>query len=675
MAGPRYTDWTHVHYVGDRDEASLFLPEARKLLGFVVEDAAHNKLQTHQVTRRYPDGATIVAELRGGIPRVTIVPGPKPAGDSKPDPRDSFVVWPRDEANPNGIDPDNPQLILRPSWKTYFYSPQIPGYLALNRPKGTFIGMFNNGVNHAGNVDWRGSDGERLSWAGPSTRYWYDPFVQMVAQYGRKVFMLGQVVLDTDAYITASSTFPNAKPAFNERYVLGAARRGAWLYVVQVQAHNLSVEIPKPEQHNPPNARYIMIGQSYTLAPVATVLCRYRVEKRADGTPGVTVVPKSREVLWSGTIERNVAPWMFSPDGLRAKTILPPQAPLCGPAAGNTGDAASDVWQADIAFSQNGTPSATVSMVQVAAAPNGSAPMAFDYDDDGTEVTVELVRRSGEAEYGWDRMTNRNYLRCAGAELLLRDLVRIADDGYSARYLDTRRRVMFADARAGVVVARKSAVTFYDPPGSNPPGGSPFISTVVTLEVWMGGVLVHEYLDGNTAPTDANESYGVLSTYNSIGDNQPFAELGPMAPLMPLYGWHLTTGTFGAVLFVQPAHAGYTYLRYQHRHYFGYVLEGRITSGGVDVPSQRAVVADYVNATPASEKLDRDGMDSILGCATYKGELLLSAYPKCHGDAPADTAVISKVPRTLGQLTNVTGANVRYHPIWLLGKPPKGALA
>lgn len=77
MPAARDSDWAHVHVAGgDRAAAEPYLPYARKLLGFVKQDAQANRLRTHQATKQLPDGALVVAEIVGDIPRITITPPP-----------------------------------------------------------------------------------------------------------------------------------------------------------------------------------------------------------------------------------------------------------------------------------------------------------------------------------------------------------------------------------------------------------------------------------------------------------------------------------------------------------------------------------------------------------------------------------------------------------------------
>lgn len=94
MSGPRYLDWTHIRVVGSRNQAARYVPEARKLLGFVTDEAKRNNLGVCQITRKLPDGTTIIAEQHGTIPRITIVVSPRARGKVKNVRLRAFVYTP-----------------------------------------------------------------------------------------------------------------------------------------------------------------------------------------------------------------------------------------------------------------------------------------------------------------------------------------------------------------------------------------------------------------------------------------------------------------------------------------------------------------------------------------------------------------------------------------------------
>ena len=50
-SGARHVDWTHVRVLGDRDLAARHVPYARKLLGFVMDEAQRNSLGTYKLER------------------------------------------------------------------------------------------------------------------------------------------------------------------------------------------------------------------------------------------------------------------------------------------------------------------------------------------------------------------------------------------------------------------------------------------------------------------------------------------------------------------------------------------------------------------------------------------------------------------------------------------------
>lgn len=681
MAG-RYTDWRHTHVLGASQEAGApYLGEARKLLGEVFEQAEFNGLGTHKMRRVLRDGTVIIAEKHGEIPRMTIVPALPPQPGIPPTLKEAFVVWARDTDFPDGIDEDHPQQILRPSWQTFFFDTGVEGYDDFDRKKGTYrfssegVELFPDGVRHAGNVDWTDAKGVRLSWYGPSTRYWYDPFVQMVAQYGRKVFLLGQVVLDTDQYIDDSDDEPDAEEAFDERYVLGAGMRDGWLYVVQVQAQNLSVPPPDPVTVTPPGSPYYIFSVGYTPFGVDTVICRYRLGPRLDTSPGFRVVSKSREVLWSGSIERGVSPWFFNPDCTEAITFIPPEIQGYGSSTFvPTFD--SSTLQKVVTLDHDEedssiTPDVVMTDTAVSlVAGGGEAPIAADYLRTGVKVEITIRRRNlGLPDNAVGYLSQRFDIVVAGAAVELRSLERTPS---SNNNYDTRRWVMWADAREGVLVCRRQDVHFLDPPGSE----DPFVSDQIWLEVWLQGVRVIERTDGRTDVTADNNSFGTYLAYNTnVNDHQSDSLGSALAPLLPIYGWCWGHSALFVPHIIAGAHAGFCYLPRQPAHVFGYTLIGRITSGGVDIPSTVNIYDERVNAPPEAEKLDFDAMDIVLGAAAHEGIVVLSAYPKGEGLKPADHVVLSPPGTQLPELTGVVGDLQRYHPVWLLGQPPPGALA
>ncbi len=93
----------------------------------------------------------------------------------------------------------------------------------------------------------------------------------------------------------------------------------------------------------------------------------------------------------------------------------------------------------------------------------------------------------------------------------------------------------------------------------------------------------------------------------------------------------------------------------------------------MDSPDPLLLVADQARPGPANSQIDSDGQYCGLGCASSESHVLFSA------SLPYDTAALEPpfalhyvTAGALPELTGVQGGNARYHPIWQLGKPPKG---
>lgn len=319
MSGRRFTDWSHVRVTGDREQAAQHLPTARKVLGFVVDEAARNNLPTFKHSINLDDGTIITAELAAGIPRIHI----DVSGEDEPErPRREFedlVTWARTDEAPDGIAEDYPEQILRPEWRTFFYSSDTPGFEAFERAKGTYrldadgSDLFPEGVRLAGNVDWVNEKRERVSWRGPNLRYFYDPYVLPATLYGRRVYHMGRALLDLDAYEAANDV---SLP----RYVLGAAIGrpgvGTWLYVVLA-------DIPDPEIPATFPAGYA-VTIPFPSGACDHYLLRFRLDPDDSiGLPGLRVRDESHEEVWSlFGIQGGVNPYLFNASATKACAVL-----------------------------------------------------------------------------------------------------------------------------------------------------------------------------------------------------------------------------------------------------------------------------------------------------------------------------------------------------------------
>ena len=655
MPGPYHEGWKHLRVEGDQVAAKAYYPLARKVLGFTVQEAGRQGLLTHKYVHR-EEGVEIVGELIGGQPRVTIR---VPEGAPRPERihLDDFVVWARDVDRPDGIDDEFPQQILRPEWTTYFYSGSIAGYAAFPGDKNVYLNPFVEGLRHAGNVDWRASNGVRLSWYGPTSRYWCDPFVYSRVQYGQQVFMLGRVVIDL-------STHSDTTSAGGALWVLGAAMDGNDLYVVQA---DLPVE---PTSTTPVAANAYFTDPPFATTDVPHVLCRYALIPDPAAPYARIAAPDSREVLWSGTILRGVQPWFFAPDASTAHSFgLPPfTAPLAGPNIGASvpPPASSPTYRLD----PTGPTTWGLSTGSISVPAEGTAAAAGDYDDDGTPLEL-LLTREVHPVVGAGFLGNVLYehvfleLDDAKVELTTFERTELASVGILDRYDLMQRYLLFADIREGVLV-------FLRDEDSEALLGELGVRTRRSFEVWAGGQRVHEQeVAYDPAGFSAIYDTGLRRYYlgNAADDWRSFFRTVAVNPMHYFHNWTqvnflsslFRTGFYGCL-------AGYAFLARQPAAYFGAYRGASSTS---PTPTfTPPPVATHCNVTPDHEKQDFDGRDVPLSGAAAKGYVVYSGHGGVHEGLDSLHYVTGS---NLGTLTGVAGAQARYHPVWQLGMLPAGA--
>lgn len=227
MPGPRYDSWHHLRYVGDRDLAAQHIPQARKVLGFVMEQAAVNGLQTYKHVVELADGGAIVGELIGGQPRATIVVRP-PEGKKHADLVEGFIIRFSENLDPGSAKPD--PVVFSPPNKhapvdakgvTRFYSGDSFGAAETDEQlRGTYSHVFNPRASGTGLLPsgalWTSRDGEAISWFRGFPGYWPAHYAHPGAPYGRYVAIYGNIVF----------TAPHA-----DDRVMAAAARDGYLYV------------------------------------------------------------------------------------------------------------------------------------------------------------------------------------------------------------------------------------------------------------------------------------------------------------------------------------------------------------------------------------------------------------------------------------------------------------
>ncbi|MGH8073637.1 MAG: hypothetical protein ACREO4_06140 [Lysobacter sp.] len=652
----RHDQWAHIHVAGnDRNAAAPYVSEARKLMGMVTADAAYNGLQTHQMTRRYESGAVITAEIRGGIPRMTIVPPPPGGGERVARVRENFVIRMRSATAPDGIDPDAPETMERVddgAWRTLFHTADTPGYVGFPGKKGTYksnngVVVFPDGVNHAGNVDWCSDDGRRVSWYGPSTRYFFDPYVKPRTQYGKHVFMLGQVLLDVEQYITDS----DPDPAFDARWVMGAALRGTTELVV---VHAVLPEPVWPTGTAPEGDHHM--SMPWPVEDTVLEVCRYALAPTAEA-PFVRVLAGSREVLATTSVRNALNPWFFNasvseavsfalPDNVFARRDLDGYG-LLEPAPSASSLVATLVLDGD---------TATLGTAALALPPAGSAAIAADYRGD-TRVDLLATRYISEAGY------DARALVLGDTEIRLRDVYDPRDiNGRPGSTFD-RRHLIWADLRAGTLVVHNTR-RWMRLNATSP-------TLYHQIEVHRDGALVHTHELVMRTEYDAEWTglprLDAASSPLLDDENNPM-RAATMAPAHVLYEILDWSPNVSFRQYWQGAHGLYLNLAYPDTEYFGSLVEAR------DAGTNPYVEFSTVAATQAQFNYVQQDVHehySVLGCATHEDTVVFSGWRVNLGGYVEDehVALFAAPPRE--GFPMLGGGEYRFHPVWLLGTVPQ----
>lgn len=684
LAGQRYVGELHVRIVGDRATAMLHLPFARKVMGAVLIDAGRNGLGVHTMRQELPDGTVVVAEKIGGENRVTII-APEPGGPP-PElrPPDDFVVWARDADRTDGIDDEHPQQILQATvdgtlaWKTYFFSSDTDGHEAFPGEKGTYGGLFPDGLRRAGNIDWESRGKQRLSWYGPSSRYWPDAYVQPRAQFGKFVFMLGAAVLDTDAYATASTEQEHGP----DRYILGAALKVidglTWLYTVQSEA--MVETTPGGEIFV---AQFADACCPYARQDSAGGIYRYALLRQPDeaGVTRYTVALNSRELL-AALDDNHAEPWFFNQSCTVAHCYVLPVDGWYRHIRwwGTDDDPGWDLHEPDpeqvfrqAVFDDAG--GATLSDIVLSVTPSG-APVHVATDYRGDEAVHATVANFTSTTYPGDEARQGSvHWNVAGLEFRSGGGTRshLAMSPYPANadgWLSAQ--IVFADLRTDVLVL----MTHYDTT----------LHGTKRLEVYRSGVREHEEL----APANANLVWPMLGLPIGVGEwagmpGPPTADAWrALPPYYFIYGITVFLG-YGVVpapenppevweieAYTSGLNTGFAWAPYPKARYFG----------ATPYPGTRWIdpltrVSTYAPGGFQGNAQDFDAHESVFGCASTKDAMVLSGWRPASSSAVDPGAYQGNASfhyatgATVPELTGVAGSFARFHPVWLLGKPPR----
>lgn len=662
MPGPRFDGWHHTRFEGNPGAGKQYLPLARKVLGAVIEEARTAGVGTLKRVHRPGGGVEIVAEVHGSQPRVTIRTGLEETSEQRVRLGD-FVVTAKDTARPAGIDGEHPEQILKAEWTTFFFDQDIAGYDDFGRRKGTYrygdggVEQFPDGIRHAGNVDWRGAGGERISWYGPACRYWFDRWRQPSAQYGRFVFLLGQVLLDVDAYCAAADV------DFSERLVLGAALDGASLLVVQAAIDDIGIDsVPIGR------AGDVFLSRPYSDSAIALRLVRYQllVDETEPQPLRLFVDVGSHQTLWTGSGEGWLSPWFFNQEATIAESFALPVDPFFHQYGFEDGsydyrrpseDSEHLVLTVSAASAALAVQACTLPMNQAEA----FAPVAADYDYRGNRVQLEFGYRAFGPLPVYDPMYEReaitgtspwaNYiLRANGREVPVFDSLGVVGVFEQWRW----RRVVTMDLR---------------------------YRTFAMIENRQGDdwqFTASLRLDSSRA--DLTDSV-VLSTTQIINGGPPpntgwhalchFAGQSHIAPLCMLVG-ALLIGLEGE--FVGPGY--YQDLGFSHVWYlpapaqvFGKVAFYSPDNGAILI--SELALADLCQATHWNSRADAHGHALPVGFAVGEDHLLYSGPGWFSEFVDGDFGGADYVTGDdLGSLTGVAGVDRSYHPIWVLGEIP-----
>lgn len=646
-----FHDPVRLSFEGDRVAAAKYIRPARALLHKLArETSAH----ADQARRRFvlPDGAVIEIELAGLQTMVHIIVPEGGGGRVKV--IEHFVIWARTEELPDGIDIEHPQQMLRyenSDFTTLFYDPGIDGYEDFPRTKGTYrtdreVVAFPDGVRHAGNVDWVNPEGVRISWYGPSTRYFLDAYVQPRSQYGTKVFMLGQELFDSDAYMAASDV------AFPERWVMGAALSPdlRTLYVVHAdlpvgttltgQAPARAIETVSPFPESP-----VFSG----VCDVSTVVASYALvrDRTVEDVMNFSVVPESRAVIASAVLPRALNPWFFNGSGTAAVSsgILLRQASLLGTSMGTVLEPPSP--SNEMFLFTNGA----IQTSHVSALPGGSAALAADFV--GDQMIELTVRRWSERVQSSEVWTD-NVAFGIGDTAWEVQSTRMTGAGYAQQAL-VHRALVWADLRAGTAVFVALLIS-----GTIPTN----VSITMQLEVWHGPVLVKTVaMNYSAIPAGTGLPRQIANaTLDGIWFLNQVAQTA-VAPSFYLYG-QLTrfTGIISSVSFSGRIWTYWTTPFPQADMFGHYSLTGPVAGPRNPILS---------TANFSSTATDFDGKVRVLGAASYEGVTVFSGHDfGTRGGAALHAVAAPEGAFELPQLSGVDGTKPRYHPIWLLGMLP-----
>lgn len=359
MASARDTDWTHIHVAGDRDAAAPYVSYARKLLGYVKQDAGYNGLMTHGIERQLSDGAVIRAEIVGGIPRITINP---PGGGSDVVEADWFegvvLLYSHldhpataiEVIDPNrygtnaiplymGDDTAHYNRAVAPKGVWYKLQPELMVYYAEHagssekhrKARTRAEEKVRNGFSTLGNVEdvfHENTDGFCVTYrGGPRGKYFVNPTLITDQNGSKTVYFRGRAVFDVEAISS------------DDWRVFGASIKKSTLYAVvsiptQIQPYSFpedrvvydhdgnrpDVILPTEEKRGE-----VFIAPVYAHGPAPVKVLKINLTlKKDEVTNQLYYKYESYEVLYEGILHNADGPWVFDDEVTHAVCIARP---------------------------------------------------------------------------------------------------------------------------------------------------------------------------------------------------------------------------------------------------------------------------------------------------------------------------------------------------------------
>lgn len=321
MPGPRYENWHHLRIEGDRDAANALRPLARKVMGFVHEQAGINKLQTYKHTLELEGGGLIVAELNGGIPRVFIRSGSKKPGREIRVLEGFYFVRDTDTDEIH-----RPVMLVAPDpedeesdWRVLFYARGEAGFeIAPEDRRGSYADVFgakaekHERLDPAGGIWVHRTTEEAVTWFRGYLGYWPMHYRHPVTNYSSYVCIYGHRVYEVP---------------FPEWRVLAAAKRGQWLYVMVCE--NLGALDPPERPAMAEESGQVWCSQPYTDAAYTYSLWRYPLAIVTQPDTMIDAYKAGRhefaEMLWQGDLSCAYGAWSFNADCTEVVTIQLPR--------------------------------------------------------------------------------------------------------------------------------------------------------------------------------------------------------------------------------------------------------------------------------------------------------------------------------------------------------------